>query len=380
MLRMTPKSFALCLLLSCALVGSGQDCQFFGEKAFDFDAKMISAAPTCAAAAAKMHACAWGSSADASLAPIPITKCEKQFLTQLSDQAKQSYYQEMQLCAYESSRAEGTMAISEAALCQVDVAADFAAHTPDSDRAVRRASFDCAKATTTLEKMICSDQALGNADIVLSKIYGGLSKQAGPIIRPQLVKSEQAWLRRVPSVCGLSAPSASLAVADCIRNQFEIRFTDLDGCYEETAHCLKEVDSQEAKAATLAPISKPRASFGCDEPSTALQIVICADARLGDADLELSKTYTKTKSSFGPSFESALQSNQDRWLKFVTGSCPLGVIGGIPPLMTRLCVRSAFETRTRQLQACSEKNDSGTRLDCLDHFKLVDDSDPGAAK
>jgi hypothetical protein len=201
---------ALSLLFSTAFLAGAQECRFGGEEAFDFDAKMIADAPACAAATEKMHACQWGSSADARLAPIAISKCEKEFVHRLSIEAKSSYYQEMQLCAYRSSRQEGTMSISEAALCQVDVAGEFAAHAPDSARHTRRASFDCAKASTPMEKLVCSDQTLGNADIVLSQVYAGISKQAGPIMRPQLVKSEQAWLRRVPTVCGLSADSVSL--------------------------------------------------------------------------------------------------------------------------------------------------------------------------
>jgi uncharacterized protein YecT (DUF1311 family) len=150
----------------------------------------------------------------------------------------------------------------------------------------------------------------------------------------------------------------------------------LDNCFEETADCLKEIDSQEAKAISVPAISKPRASFDCEKPATALQIVICADAKLGEAGLELTNIYAKAKASFGPAFESPLQATQDRWLKFVTESCPLGAIGGIPPLMTRLCVRSAFVTRTHQLQACSEDKDPQNRLKCLNHFSILDE--PGS--
>ena len=375
MLSMSGNKVAIAVLLLSTFVAGAQECQYFGEDALNFDAKMIAAAPTCEAAAAKAHACQWGSSADAQLAPIAVSKCEKNFLSRLPEHAKQSYYQQMQLCAYRSSRQEGTISISEAALCQVDVAAEFAANDPDAESRVRRASFDCTKATTPLEKLICSDQGLGNADLVLSDVYRGLSKNVSPIPRPQLVKSQQTWLRRVPVLCGLSADSQSLAVADCVRNQFEIRFTNLDGCYEETADCLKEIDSAEAKNASLTPEPKPRASFDCEKPSTALQIVICADAKLSAADLEVANAYARVKASFGPS-QSQLQVNQDRWQKYVTDSCPLGAIGGIPPLMTRLCVRSALEIRSRQLQACSEKKDSKSKLECLDHFSILDESNP----
>ena len=133
-----------------------------------------------AALPSRPHDCAWGSSADAEFAPVAISKCEKTFLARLPSPAHDRYTEEMQLCAYEESRADGTIHISEAALCQADVAADYAMHPEKSNDHPLRASFNCASAKTPLETAICSHIALGHADIVLSRVYSGFRKELPP--------------------------------------------------------------------------------------------------------------------------------------------------------------------------------------------------------
>ncbi len=156
-------------ILACAQ----EPCQFASDDAFDQLANSLSHAKSCDEAAKKMWDCAWGSSADTQFAPIVIGKCEKTFFDKLSPTAKKRYEDEMQLCAYEYARQGGTMFMSEAALCQVDVAKEFAAHPAAARKLPSRASFDCHKAKKPLEKAICSDIRLGHADIVLSRVYAG---------------------------------------------------------------------------------------------------------------------------------------------------------------------------------------------------------------
>jgi len=58
------------------------------------------------------------------------------------------------------------------------------------------ASFDCAKAGTPVEKMICSDAALAEEDRGLAKLYQTLRQ-----IRPDAVKDQGRWLRE-RDTCG----------------------------------------------------------------------------------------------------------------------------------------------------------------------------------
>jgi len=206
-----------CLILiacfSMAVIAQGraqEGCEFRSENAFEDLAKALLGAKSCAAAAAKMHDCAWGSSADTQLAPIVIAKCEKTFFEDLSPSGQRHYGEEMQLCAYEYARQEGTMYMSAAALCQVDVAAHFAANPASAEQPAPRASFDCAKAQTPLEKAIYSDINLGHADIVLSRVYSGMLKRADEKERTALIQSEKQWLQSLPAKCSPVAGSGTI--------------------------------------------------------------------------------------------------------------------------------------------------------------------------
>lgn len=354
------------VLLMCANMGAlAQDaCRFGSEDAFNELAKALATAPSCGAAVAKIHDCAWGSSADTQFAPIVISKCEKALLSKMTPAAEKWYADEMQLCAYEYARQDGTMSMSAAALCQVDVASHFATN-PTVSGAEPRASFDCGKAETPLEKVICSDVRIGHADIVLSRVYNGLLKGLQGEVRSSLVNNERQWLRSVPSKCGLSSPPGSQSL-NCIRNEFEVRFTMLDSCSPEgsIASCWEAPREQEATAS----VTKPRASFDCEAPSTALEIVICADSDLGQKDISLSQAYQDADHSLGNLQHRELVSSERQWLRSVNASCPLGAVGGIPPVLTRACVRDAYEKRIAQLQTCPRKAPK-EQIPCLNKFR-----------
>jgi uncharacterized protein YecT (DUF1311 family) len=125
----------------------------------------------------------------------------------------------------------------------MDVAVHYAADPVAASKLGARASFDCAKAQTPLEKAICSDIGLGHADIVLSRVYSGLLRNSNETDKAGLIQSERQWLRSVPAKCGLVAPPFSTKSLDCARNQFEFRFTALDSCQESIADCLRDVDA-----------------------------------------------------------------------------------------------------------------------------------------
>jgi hypothetical protein len=240
----------IAFILMCASIPAcAQDaCQYGSEEAADASAKALEQAKTCDAAASRMRNCAWGSSVDAQLAMIVVGKCEKTFLEKLSPAGKKRYQDEMQLCSYEYARQEGTMYISAAALCRVDVAARFAANPDVAVQPLPRASFDCDKAQTALEIAICSDIALGHADIVLSRVYTRTLQGSSKKNKPILVQSEKRWLQSVPVKCGLSKAPLSQESRNCIRDEFEKRFTALDSCMDDP-DCIQP-DDEEKKQET----------------------------------------------------------------------------------------------------------------------------------
>lgn len=355
------------VLTGLAMPGRAQDaCGFGSDDPLSNLAKALSEAKSCEAAVAKIHECAWGSSADTQLAPIVISKCEKTFFYKLSPAAKKAYGDEMQLCAYEYAQQQGTMYMSAAALCQVDVAARFAADPITATKLCARASFDCPKAQTRLEKAICSDVSLGHADIVLSRVYSRLLQYSDENDKSSLIESERQWLQRIPARCGLSAPPFSRESVDCLRGEFENRFMTLDSCEEGIPACLRDADVQ-SRVRPTAPT--PRASFDCETPSSALEIVICADADLGQLDIELAQAYRDAKKIMIAEQQKDLIESERQWLRFVSRTCPLGAVGGIPSVITRSCVRSAFQTRIQQLQMCPQKEHPG-RISCLNDFHV----------
>ncbi|HTX76501.1 MAG TPA: lysozyme inhibitor LprI family protein [Terracidiphilus sp.] len=244
---MIPKLLTLVLGLTAAVFAQAHnpqnsaECQFGGGAALDHDAKLIADAPTCSAADEKLHDCQWGSSADTQLAPIVIQKCEKIFLNRLSAKGKANYQHELHLCAYEYAQQEGTLYISERVVCEADVAEDFATRPERANLPILRASFDCARARTPSEKAICSDRALGDADIVLNRVYRSLVASSTSAQRPALIRQQKGWLQQAIEKCNANSDPLPASSRDCLRKAFEDRFTDLDGCsVGGVSECLQE--------------------------------------------------------------------------------------------------------------------------------------------
>lgn len=358
-------------LSTCAIVPAfaQESCGFGSGSPLDNLAKALTEAKSCEVAAAKMHDCAWGSSADTQLAPIVVQKCERTFFNKLAATAKKSYADEMQLCAYEYAGQQGTMYMSAAALCQMDVAVRYAADPLAASKPAARASFDCTKAQTPLEKSVCSDISLGHADIVLSRVYSELLSNSDDKDKTALVQSERQWLKRVPARCGLLVPPFSAKSLSCARNEFEFRFTALESCVEGVTDCLRDADAPSPVLSS----PTPRASFDCEVPATALEIAICADAELGHLDIELAQTYREAKTIVSAQHKALIQSER-QWLHFVSEACPVGAVGGIPSVFERGCLRTAFRTRITQLQGCPKK-ELKERISCLNDFHVLENKE-----
>ena len=82
--------------------------------------------PTCAAAHARLKACAWGSSADDQFAAIVIKKCEGDFLASLGARARRGYARKVGACANDSASQSGTLFQSIRAICATSAAHAYA--------------------------------------------------------------------------------------------------------------------------------------------------------------------------------------------------------------------------------------------------------------
>ena len=228
------------LLASSSAVVAQEPCQFFSDAARDHLTQALEAAASCRRAAAEFDRCRWGSSADAEFGSIVLDKCQKELLPKLSATGKANFEHERYLCSYEYAKQQGTIFISENWHCQVDTAASFAGDPTIADQPPARASFDCGKAQGALERAICSDRKLGDADIVLSRSVHAVISALQPPQRAALMNQQQEWRAGVLKKCRVGEDEVSASSRICVRKEFEARFQELDRCSAgETAACLK---------------------------------------------------------------------------------------------------------------------------------------------
>ena len=197
-------------------------------------------------AAHKLHdACGWGSSGDVSLSGAVIEKCEAVFLSRLTPAQKRNYEARQQRCSDKYAREDGSLAVAEAALCTEAIAVSFARNAAGAGRvpaaplAPVKASFDCNKARTKLELLICSSDVIGGEDIDLSAIYRKAFNSAAPDARAALAASENGWLSYVEKSC-IGAASSAYDSKSCAEQAFADRTEQLKRCASKT--------SDEAKA------------------------------------------------------------------------------------------------------------------------------------
>jgi uncharacterized protein len=358
--------------LGTACAQAQHECKFGGEEAAEKLDDALEHAKTCKEAADLFNECSWGSSADSGFGGTAVARCEKEFYKKLTPAQQYNYADNMQLCGYEYARQRGTMYISAAASCQVHLAASIAADAHVADTPVPRASFDCARAQTPLEKAICSDASLGRADVMLGRIYREDLKRLKGQERVTFIDNEKKWLRDVAGQCALTSDIPSRKVLNCLRNAFEMRFSSLDNCGDEgPSGCLSPDTDPEDYRGTEDDPAAPRASFDCDAPKTALQVVICDDHQLGQEDIEVAHAFDAAASGADAATRHVLEDSQRKWLEFVHGNCPLGVVGGIPDIFTRGCIRSAYEVRRDQLGSCMKQR-ANDREQCLGDFKIME--------
>ncbi|MTJ83294.1 MAG: hypothetical protein F8N37_20090 [Telmatospirillum sp.] len=193
--------------------------------------KVLTDEPSCPKAFAKLSDCSFGSMIDSGLAMIVVEKCEARFLPRLSATGRDRYAQERELCSYRYGTSPGSLWKSAEAICGAGVAAAFAADPSLANRPGAKASFDCGRAKTPLEKAICDDSRLGQSDILLSRAYKDLlSVLTDPRLRALAVKDQSRWLRNLSRTCDLSAAPVPAGGLSCLRAAFTHRFHAIDDC------------------------------------------------------------------------------------------------------------------------------------------------------
>jgi uncharacterized protein YecT (DUF1311 family) len=122
-----------------------------------------------------------------------------------------------------------------------------------------------------------------------------------------------------------------------------------------------QVDAAASFAAdpTIADQPPARASFDCGKAQSAMEQAICADPKLGDADIVLNRSWHAVMSALEPEERAALMNQQQDWLAGVRKKCSVGTEE--LPAAARTCVRKQFEERFLELDGCG----AGETAACL---------------
>ncbi|MDM8565484.1 lysozyme inhibitor LprI family protein [Candidatus Halobeggiatoa sp. HSG11] len=125
------------------------------------------------------------------------------------------------------------------------------------------ASFNCGKAATEIEHLICDDPILNDADSKLGKAYKKLRRVLSKAETKLLVEEQRSWLEK-----------RDLELINCSELDCEVRFYEI-------------------RIKQLGPVAK--AGFNCKKAKTSPEKKICASRLLKHADGRLNSLYKLVK-------------------------------------------------------------------------------------
>ena len=96
---------------------------------------------------------------------------------------------------------------------------------------VQAASFDCAKATSRMEKAICANSDLSRLDEALAASYKAAKGRLSALAGNNLTKGQVSWLRYTSSYCFVDYDAGAVSSANasrCLVDAFATRTRELD--------------------------------------------------------------------------------------------------------------------------------------------------------
>lgn len=137
-------------------------------------------------------------------------------------------------------------------------------------------SFDCAKAATPVERLICADAKLGDLDVALAaEVKKALA--AGPEQRDALLAEERRWVKERDRSC--AAPTKVGKAIACLTSAYEARIAALKAASEEKREASVALGDSLASAQTI----------DCMKAATEDERLICSDRALMALDVELAR-------------------------------------------------------------------------------------------
>jgi uncharacterized protein len=120
-------------------------------------------------------------------------------------------------------------------------------------------SYDCTKATASMEKLVCGDQQLSALDRQLAEVYAAATKKAANEHPPTLKATQRGWVKGRDD-CWKGQDQRA-----CVKGQYEDRIVELQATYRllpPTATVRYACDGNPANevVATYFPTSPPSAT------------------------------------------------------------------------------------------------------------------------
>jgi len=72
-------------------------------------------------------------------------------------------------------------------------------------------SFDCTKATATVDRLICSNEFLSSLDATLADVYLKRRQRLAGDERSAFIAEQKSWLKKRDNVCGIDSKNTSIA-------------------------------------------------------------------------------------------------------------------------------------------------------------------------
>lgn len=155
-----------------------------------------------------------------------------------------------------------------------------------------KASFDCAKAKSTDEQIICSDHDLAQLDRRMGEIYTATRAALPPAEKNALTQAQRKWLAGHDQACGINAqgPLPDHAV-ECFAKRYQTRTAELQA-WLTRGNVIRELGGNEPWAEYANP------KDGEDHHRTMLQSCVGEEAEVDTCCVPGSESLEGEKSSY----------------------------------------------------------------------------------
>jgi uncharacterized protein YecT (DUF1311 family) len=218
------------------------------------------------------------------------------------------------------------------------------------------ASFDCGKATTKVEMIICSDHELSKLDESLSNAYKKILKLTNR--KQDMIESQREWLKRVRNKC---------KNAECIRNAYEGRIKKL----RSLSYSAQTRTGQQHEA-TPKRLTKPQKEISVNDRRDNKYTLLMSKydclyqhmLRLYNADIE---QYGQVK------YELHKEFHWIKWDKKIIHIRPLGVPEGVTEILdAKIAIFDINSDSRDEAIVYTESWLSNSPMDVYDVFNLGD--------